>query len=38
MKGIIGFNMMGATAHTAITTALLQEFFDEHTAGHGLWP
>jgi hypothetical protein len=24
--------------HTAKATALLQEFFREHIAGHGIWP
>jgi hypothetical protein len=32
------FQRDGATAHTANTTALLQEFFGESTVGRGLWP
>jgi hypothetical protein len=31
------FQHNGLMACTANTTALLQEFFGEHTVGHGLW-
>jgi hypothetical protein len=32
------FQHVGATAHTAKATALLQDFIDECTVGRGLWP